>query len=345
MNNKQFVPASTAATSGTTSINGAQAHGDATSEGRVEVSGAEDGYNAGGSWGGYSGTMVRNPDGTLTLDSTMNGRAADVDRLRGLGAAAANRGAVNTNYSLANRDASRGLSDREKQKDAANLSLETARYGDAQSMGLGRNMLAQGAQAQQAAALSTRGGSLAAAAAMRQQQNGQGAFMQQGNNALLAQQADDMASGRSAYMRDMTAIRAGDAEAERLHTNQGIGQMNNELDQRELGQRGQLGYEEMGQNVNKSALDASLKNEEMKVGIDAAASLRNQRQADRDLAFGAAAAQTGGTLIAGASGLADSKEEGKKKPDPYSEAISTSDYRSKQGVRSLASAAAARGRY
>lgn len=337
---KGWVPASEGRSDGSTDTNGIAAAGDATTEGRVEVNGANEGFNGGGSWGGYSGTMVMGPDGKLHLDGSLSGRAADVKRMRGLGATAASQAAYKNDYTQANGEAAQALEARNVQGVAAGLARDTALNGDAQSQQLGRNMLAAGAQSQQAAAMSARGGALARAAASRQQQGGQAAYMQRGNAALEAQRADDMAAGRSQYMGATAAMRAGDASAQALHQDQATKQLGNELDQRGLSQSGTMGYEEMAFNVNKAALDATLKNGEMKEGIDSAAALRSGSLADRDLKTAAAGASAAGTAITGIGGMMPSDETDLEKR----RRLSGSDERMKQGVRTLASAAmAARG--
>lgn len=341
MNSKQWVPASEGRSDGTTNSAGNFTNGDATTEGRTDVNGFGEGTNVGGSWGGYSGTMVRGPDGKLVLDGSLNGRAADVSRFRGLGAQAAGRGAYQNDYGQANDDAAMGGQVRADQARAAGLARETALRGDAQSQTLGRNMLQAGAQSQQAAAMSTRGGSLAQASALRRQQGGQAAFMQRGNMALEAQRADDMAAGRKQYMDATSAMRAGDATAQGLHQKQAVNQMGNEIDQRGLNQIGSMGYEEMAQNVNKAALDAKLKNDEIAAGIDAAAGLRSSRLADRDLQTNAAYVGAAGAGVAGIGNMMnDSDTEAEKE---RKRRLSGSDERMKQGVCSLASASAARG--
>lgn len=341
---KQWVPVGEGFSDGSTSMNGGAANGDATTAGRVEVNTSADGYNSGGSWGGYSGTMVRGPDGKLVLDAGMSGRQADVDRMRGLGAAAASRQAYQNDYTQANQDALMGAQMRQEQGQAIGYARDAAMGLNSQSQALGRNMLNQGAQTQQAAALSARGGGLAQMAAMRQQQGGQAAYMQQGNTALQAQLADEMAAGRAQYQQAATQQRGQDVTAQGLNQQQAISQMQNEIGQRELNQAGQMGYEGMAQNINKSAQNAALANTEMKVGVDAAASARNQRQADRDLQLVGTGASMGGALVGGLSNMARDDGGGTKKSDddPYSRAISQSDARSKTGVRSLAAAAMAR---
>jgi hypothetical protein len=314
--------------------------------GRVVADSSATGGNTGAAWGGYTGTMVKGPDGSLHYDEGLSGRAADVSRFRGLGAAAAGRAAYQTDYSQANQDAALGASARQGQSNAMALSRDVAMGGNTASQNLARTMLQQGAQAQQAVALSARGGSLAQAAALRHQQNGQAAYMQQGNNQMRALQADEMAAGRSQYAAAAAAQRAQDATAQGLHQQQAIGQMGNELGQRDLNQQGQMGYEGMAQNVNKSAQDAALKSREIGVGIDAAASLRGQRQADRDLQTAGAVAGTAGTVVAGiGNSLGDDtsgqEPTGRRKRDDEN---FYSDERTKVGVRSLASAAAARKR-
>lgn len=343
MNSKQWVPANTGRSDGSTDITGQFPGGNATTEGRVEADDTSNGANVGGSYGGYTGTMVMGPDGKLVLDSSMSGRAEDVDRFRGLGAAAAGREAYKNDYTQANEDAARAGEIRTRQDEASGMARDVAMNGDAQSQMLGRNMLAAGANAQKAVAVSARGGSLAQAAALRTQQNGQGAFMQQGNNALAAQKADDMAAGRDQYMKNTTATRAGDATAANLHTSQATEQMKNELFQRGLNQSGQMGYEEMGFNVNKADQDAALKRKEIQAGIDAAAALRAQKLADKDLANAAAGASALGSGLSTIAGAMPGEEPEKKKPDPFANDVANSDYRTKMGVRSLAAIAATRG--
>jgi hypothetical protein len=319
-----------------------------TSEGRVDTAAdgaVENGSNVGGSWGGYNATVVRGDDGNLHVDHSMSGQAADVNRLQGLGAAASNRQAYQNDYTQANADAAMGAQMREEQGYAGGLMRNAALGIGSQSQALGRRMLESGAQAQQAAAMSTRGGGLAQAAAMRQQQNGQGAYMQAGNAELRGQLADEMARGRSAYMANSSAMRDGDSRAQALNQGQAINQMKNEMTQRDLNQQGQIGYESMAQNVNKAALDAQLKNREQSVGIDAAASARASRLADRDLnttssivgGLGAATA-----AVAGSSPNKSGEDSERKKRDDEN---TWSDARTKRKVVSLGEAASRREGY
>jgi hypothetical protein len=340
-NTKQFVAASQATSNAYSSpygeVSGSKTvDGTAPTEGRVQ--GFDGSTRSGGTWGGYTGTNVRNPDGTITFDPTMNGATADIERMQGLGAAAANRSAYQIDYGQANQDASLGGQARQGQNHAAGLARSVALGQGTPGRNLGRSMLQQGVQTQRAAALSTRGGSLAQAAALRQQQNGQGAFMQQGEAQMQALQADEMAAARQQWMQELARKREQDAQAQGLNQKQAIGQMGQELEQRGLNQTGSLGYEEMGQNVDKAAQDASLKTHEINSGIDAAASLRSSQRADRNLRDVGAGFSAAGSGIAGLSGMASTNGESE---EDRRRRYTTSDARAKQGARPLGLAAAA----
>lgn len=336
MHNKQFVPASTGKSTGyagayNSPTGSSDLNGGTGSEGRVgQTIGGDYG---GASWGGYSGTNVMNPDGTISYDASLNGATADIERMQGLGAAAANQKAYQIDYAQANQDALMGAQARQGQQDAIGLARSVAMGGGTPARDLGRQMLQQGVNTQQAAALSTRGGSLAQAAAMRQQQQGQAAYMQAGENQMGALRADEMAAARQQMLGMSTQQRGQDAQAQGLNQGQAINQMNQEIAQRDLNQQGQLGYEQMGQSVDKSAQDAALKSHEMKAGIDAAAALRGQRQADRDLKdLGA------GMSAAGAGFAAAAPTKNTDPNDPYAETwkkYNGSDERMKQGARPL----------
>lgn len=345
---------------GYSNADGGAYDGTATHNGSYDTGGASLGkvrpFGGAGAWGGYTGTMVDDGNGGVRYDAGLSGRQEAVDRARGLGEAAANQKAVQIDYGRADQFAGLGQQDRGFTTDAMNLTRQTALGQNLQSQRLGQQMLQQGVQAQQAAAASTRGGPLAQAAAMRQQAAGQGAFMQAGNTQLEAQRAAEMAQGREQYMGQATGLRAIDAQAQGLNQQQGINQMNQELGQRGLNQQGQMGYEAQGQAINKGAADAAMKAKEMQAGIDSAASLRAQKQADREMQTGASGASAGGALIAkvgegfntptpAPGGGTPGGAPGEARPyDPYSDDVSNSDMRTKTKVTSLASAALMRGR-
>jgi hypothetical protein len=347
---QQWVPASTQQSNAT-----AAGYGDPTesnvlgggpaTEGQVQAWNGKS--TSGGAWGGYMGTNVRNPDGTISLDTSLNGTTADVNRMQGLATVAAHNQAFQNDNTQTNTDLSLGSDDRRSQAGAASLARGMAQNGNAQTNALGQNMLQQGLQSQQALAASTRGGSLAQAAAMHGAQNGAGAFMQQGNAALAAQRANDMATGRNMYMDQTTAMRAGDATAQGINQNKAISQMNNELGQRQLNQAGQVGYEQMGQNVDNASQNAALSLHEQDVGIDATASLRAQKQADRDQQSLGAAAGTAGAFAASIGKSDNAPSPPPQEQQAYSDNpdVTGSDERMKQNVRGLAAVAALRGRY
>ena len=224
------------------------------------------------------------------------------------------------------------------------LASETARGNNLQSMALGQGMLQQGLQAQQAGAASTRGGSLAAAAAMRQQAAGQGAYEAQGSTMLRAQQAAEMANGRDMYQQQAGAMRAGDAQAQGLDQSQAIQQMQNELQQRQLGQKGQMGYDSLGQDVNIGANNAALGQHEQNAGIEDKSMQRHQGKLDQGAGWVGDAASVAGSFGGGVAGVSDGSVYGKAgaaasgTPPP----TTTSDSRAKSNIRGLASVAVAR---
>lgn len=292
-----------------------------------------------GAWGGYTGHMVDDGNGGVRFDGTHSGRQDAVDHLEGLGAAAARQQAYQNDYGRADEFAAMGQGSRGYQTDALDLAGQTARGEHLQSMKLGQDMLRQGVQAQQAGAMSTRGGSLAQAAAMRQQAAGQGAFMQQGNTMLAAQRAAEMAAGRDMYQQQAGGIRAGDAQAQGLNQQQAIQQMQNELQQRQLNQKGQMGYDSLAQDTNIGATNAALGQHEQNAGVDDKSMQRHQGKLDQGLGYVGDAVQVAGSLGGSAAGMSNGAS-GAKPPDPYSQAVSNSDMRTKTNVRGMGAVAA-----
>lgn len=256
-------------------------------------------------WGGYATTVHRDENGNFYTSPMESGRQEDVDRYQGMAAAAAAREAYKNNYGLANGYGDAALRMRNGQTDAGNLYRDAALGRNSQAQALGQNMLAQGLNAQQAGAMSTRGGSLAQAAAMRSQQAGQGAFMQRGNAQLQALQAQEMASGRAGYMGAMSAARAGDQTAQGLHQQQSLAQMQNEMHQRELNQKAQQGYEGLAFDVNKQSQNANLTNQEINSGVQNTIAGINAADKARDMRLagaGVGAVASMGTSLIGKYG-------------------------------------------
>lgn len=297
---------------------------------------------SGGAYGGYNGRYVEDGKGGVKFDATHNGRQDAVDHLQGLGAAAANRQAYQNDYGKADSFAGLAQGSRGYEQQSLGLAGQTARGENLQSMKLGNQMLQQGVQAQQAGAAGTRGGSLAAAAAMRQQASGQAGFMAQGQAQLEAQRAAEMASGRDMYQQQAGAIRQGDAAGQSLDQSQAIQQAQNEIGQRQLGQRGQLGYESLGQDVNIGAANAALGSHEQDAGIDDRSMQRHQGKLDQGQQLVGEAASMAGSAGAGMAGATSGGSGGGGGMDPYSKAVSSSDSRSKTNIRGLGYAAALR---
>ena len=178
---------------------------------------------------------------------------------------------------------------------------------------------------------------------MRQQQAGAGAFMAQGNTQLEAQRAAEMAQGRDLYQQQAGQIRSGDATAQGLNQQQAIQQMQNELQQRSLNQRGQMGYDELGQDVNIIAANAALGQHEQNAGIEDKSSQRHQRKLDQGQQLVGEASAVGGSTLGGLSGTSSGGGGGGGGPDPYSKAVSNSDERSKTNIRGLGYVASLRG--
>ena len=297
-----------------------------------------------GAYGGYTGRMVDDGNGGVKFDGTHSGRQDAVDHLSGLAGAAAAQQAYQNDYSQADKFAGLGQNARGYEQNALGLASETARGNNLQSMALGQGMLQQGLQAQQAGAASTRGGSLAAAAAMRQQAAGQGAYEAQGSTMLRAQQAAEMANGRDMYQQQAGAMRAGDAQAQGLDQSQAIQQMQNELQQRQLGQKGQMGYDSLAQDVNIGASNAALGQHEQNAGIEDKSMQRHQGKLDQGAGWVGDAASAAGSFGGGVAGVSDGSVYGKAgaaasgTPPP----TTTSDSRAKSNIRGLASVAVAR---
>lgn len=298
-----------------------------------------------GAWGGYTGRMVDDGKGGVVFDGDDSGRSDAVNHLQGLANAASNQQAYQNDYSTADRFAQAGQQDRGLQVDAMRMAQDTAAGRNLQSQALGQSMLQQGVQAQQAGAASTRGGSLAQAAAMRQQAGGQAAFMQQGNTQLDAQRAAEMAQGRDAYMQQATGLRASDASAQKLNQDQGVSQMQNEINQRQLNQQGQMGYDSMAQDTNIGAANAAIGQHQVNAGIADTSMQRHQGKLDQGQQWVASGVSAAGSLGGSASGMGGGGGGGSTSsgPDPYSQAVSNSDARGKTEIRSLATAVRARG--
>ncbi len=218
-------------------------------------------------WGGYDGTYEPDGKGGFAVNYAKSGVGEDVDRYRNKAGAALGREAFQNDYSVADSFAGDGHRARNRQLQAAGFSRDVAQNGDAISQQLGRNMLKQGEQMQQAGALSTRGGPLAAASALQRQQGGVAAYNQTGNLALQAQRADDMARGRSEYADQLAAVRGLDSKAQGLNQEQAVQQGNNELEQRSANDTMEGSYEGLAYNTLATDVGSELKRQQTKSSI------------------------------------------------------------------------------
>lgn len=215
-------------------------------------------------WGGYSGYMYQTPDGRWVSDQSKSGRAEDVARYQGMGAAAAQRQAYQLDWTQADQDRAMAQQARGYQGDAADIYRRTAMGEDTRAQALGRTMLEQSRQQQLGAAVSTGGDSLSRAGALHTAQNNQGAFTLQGNQLLAAQKADAEAKAREGWFNEMTAQRQGDQTGQGLADQQSQLQMQSELGQRGLNQDQQLWGEGMAYDTNAQSQKGALES----MGVD-----------------------------------------------------------------------------
>lgn len=310
------------------------ANGDDVTLGRVRGGDGGVGYG-GGAWGGYVGEMRDDGRGGAFFDPSRSGRAVHVGQVRGLGQAAAEREAYRINYDEANRYSALSNESLNNQTLAQNNMFAVANGGPTAAQGLLARTQEQGLAAQRAAAYSTRGGALAQAAARQSQLSGEGAYHQQALAQQEALRADEMASARGELGGLLHQKRQQNQALQGMYQSQVERQADMENWQRAQNQSAQMGYEQMGQDINLAASRGALSAHEMQVGIDGAASARNQRNKDREARQIGAAVSAVGSLGAAAGG-AFSGDETKPKSsgyDPYSEAVSASDARTKTNAK------------
>jgi hypothetical protein len=231
-------------------------------------------------WGGYGTGWTTAPNGAR--QATGNGYDQDTDRYQGLARAAANVGAYQIDYGQADDDAAYGQHARNQQRSAIDLMRDTANGSmPSQAQLAGQNQLNAGAQAQQAGAMSMRGGSLAQAAAMQRQQSGQGAYIQQGNQMLDAQRAQEMAAARQQYMQATEQQRAQDQQSQGLQQQRADAQNAMEQGQRDLNDQTSLGYDKMGADTQKQSLKQQVNDYSLAGQRDASRAAADQADQDR----------------------------------------------------------------
>lgn len=254
------------------------------------------------SYGGVAGTVRVGPDGKPYVDPSRDGRARDVNRLRGIADAAPKREAFAMNYAGGDADRARADATRANQGVAAGMLAGAAR-GEAPSGAVIRG---------QGASDDSFGAALGAQAGAKGGVANQAAAATAGNRAAASHQlgvasslggarSNELTSARGAYSQGTNAMRTGDFQQQALDQQRQRAGLANEMSQRELNQGRQLGYEGLGYDVNVNAMNAALKNEDRAAGLAGAALARETQQADRMASFYnkgiSQAGKLGGSLI------------------------------------------------
>ena len=266
----------------------------------------------GGAWGGYSGTVHRDGSGNPYMNPFESGRQADVDRYQGKGAAAAARPAYQLDYGLAKQDMMKAYEAREQQKQAAGLLRSGAMGGQPSAAEIGGNAAMdtslRSSLAAQGAGRGIAGTAAAGARGYAGAQGGAGIASH-----FAGQRMGEIGRDRGGFAGTAAAMRGQDYASQAMAQQRAKAQAASEIGQRELNQRGQLGYESMAWDVNKAAQDNALAQQETAAGIYENALARDVRgDARTDKLIGAgtnAAGSAIGTWLDGSGG--------KKKDEDY----------------------------
>jgi hypothetical protein len=184
------------------------------------------------------------------------GAEQDVARYQGLGAQWANMQAPQTDYGQANRFLGMGGDDWRQQQQALELSRQAA-LGQAPSVAAQQMAMGNDAamRSQLAMAGSARGAGAMGAAYYGAGQN-MGNLQAQNIAQTGALRAQEMAAARGEYMAGATGMRNQAYSAAGLTGGWAQNQAALEMQQRQLAAGTQLGYEQMGYNVNNAQLQA-----------------------------------------------------------------------------------------
>jgi hypothetical protein len=277
-------------------------------------------------WGNNGGIS----DGVGGIKPGTAGYQQDADRYRSMGAAAASRGAVQTDYSQANAANARGANalqvsnldrynggmSRGQQQSALGMLQQSATgNGPSQAAAMSRGVTDRGLQGALTASAGARGGLANQAAAQQQALYGLQANQQAGIGQLASMRAGEMGDAREAYNHGGFSMRQGDytqgaadlADADAygvLGANQSAQAQQQaalEMQQHQLNQQAQQYYEQMGFNVNNAQLQANMQETSQDYGdYNFKANLSQQETADalgRATAFGGASAAFGASMI------------------------------------------------
>ncbi len=186
----------------------------------------------------------------------MNGAQQAVQRYQGMGDQWANMSAPGTDYGVANGYMGRSDQSRDSQLDSLGL-MRNAAYGNAPSQA--QIMMAQGndqAMANQQAMAAGARGPAAMAMAQQQAMGNQSAMSTNNMNNMGAMRAQEMAAARGAYGQMGTTMRQGDLASQQQAAQQAQYLSDMQMRQRQLAQSGQLGFNQLGNNVNIAQLGA-----------------------------------------------------------------------------------------
>jgi len=243
-------------------------------------------------FGGHMGVDANgNPDPNAT-----NSANTEAWRYQNMGGDWARMGAPTINYGQAN--GYMGMGDAARMQQAQALGLQqSAAMGNAPSaaasmMGMGN---AQAMRNQMAMAANARGaGGMGVAGFQAANNMGQ---LQGQNIAQTGQlRAQEMAQARDAYMQGASGMRGQDYAAAGMTGGWAQNQAALEMQQRQLGLQGQLGFEQLGYNVNDAQLRAQMQLESAQQGhwqaqsnLDAASQRASDANTWKGVSLGAGA--------------------------------------------------------
>ncbi len=236
-------------------------------------------------FGGTSGEVVLGPDGKPRIDTSLSSRGKMVADYQATAGQAANRDAYQMNYAQGDQDRAGSLATRDRQAGATNM-LDAAARGAVPSGAVMRG--ANASDDSLAAALGAQAGARGT--------TGQAAASRRGMAAGQAQQLGvaghlggarhgELTAARGAFSQGANAQRSGDYQQQALEQQRAKAKYENEMGQRELNQKRQIGYEGLAYDTNEAAMNAGLKEVDRNAGILGTSLQREQRSADRMASF------------------------------------------------------------
>lgn len=248
-------------------------------------------------WGGSSGAVVIGPDGKPMVDASQSGRGRDVSRLRDMGAGFDSRQAYQLDYSKGDQDRATAGRTRAEQNNAVAL-LGNAAKGGAPSAAViqGQGGLDDAFSASLGQQASARSGPVAGAAAVQRGQAANASGSLGVANTLGQQRSAELMGDRAAYSGSAGAMRGGDLQGQALDQQRAKAKYESEIGQRKLNDRGQREAEDLAYDVNKNAMNAGLKNDDLNAGNIATSLQRETQNQDRLAKFYNTAIDSAGDL-------------------------------------------------